>query len=42
MSGVDAFVSDDIDDNFGELDDAAYDDYQKDRIHVESFSYKTF
>lgn len=42
MTGIDAFVSDNIDNNLCELDDAADDDHEKYGIHMEPFSYKAF
>ena len=36
MSGINALVSDNVDNNFGELNDASDNDYEKNRIHVES------
>lgn len=41
MSGINAFVSDDINNDFCHLDDTTDDDYQKDGIHMKSLSYKT-
>lgn len=36
MSGINAFVSDNIDDDFGKLDDTSDDYYKKNWFHLES------
>ena len=40
MSGIDTFVSNNINNDFGELDNTPDNDYDKNRIHVETRSKK--
>ncbi len=42
VSGIDAFVSDDIYDNLGKLDNTSDDDHEKNRIHMKSSWKKSF
>lgn len=42
MSGIDAFVSNNIYDDFGNLDNTSHDDYDKNRVHLEPVGEQRF